>query len=48
MTSWQFALVVVGLVSCAAAQEASSPPAAPGDEHRGKVILSRSVEDNNG
>jgi hypothetical protein len=43
------AVVVVGLASCAGAQEASSPPAVPSsqapEEHPGKVILSRSVDD---
>jgi hypothetical protein len=44
----RLAVVVIGLVSCAGAQEASSPPAVPPQapaEHPGTVILSRSVED---
>jgi len=44
----RLAVVVVVLASCAGAQEASSPSAAPPQvpvEHPGTVILSRSVED---
>jgi hypothetical protein len=45
----RLAVVVVGLASCARAQEASSPPAVPTsqapEEHPGKVILSRSIDD---
>jgi hypothetical protein len=47
----RLAVVVVGLASCAGAQEASSPPAVPSQapaEHPGTVILSRSVEDGGG
>ncbi len=44
----RLAVVVVGLASCAGAQEASSPPPVPSQapaEHPGTVILSRSVDD---
>ena len=44
----RLAVVVVGLASCAGAQEASTPSAVPSEvpaEHPGTVILSRSVDD---
>jgi hypothetical protein len=48
MRRWRFAVVVLVLASCAAAQEASAPAGPPPEapqEHPGKVILSRSIED---